>query len=152
MQLERTFVMVKPDGVQRGLVGTVIDRLERRGLRLVGLKLMRVDEELARRHYEAHRDRPFFPGLVAFITSSPVVAMVWEGRSAVAVVRSLMGATDPVAAAPGTLRGDLALDVGMNLVHGSDSPAAAEREIALFFRPEELLDYRRDVDRWLCEE
>ncbi|MBX6378217.1 MAG: nucleoside-diphosphate kinase [Clostridia bacterium] len=150
--MERTFVMVKPDGVQRGLVGTVIDRLERRGLRLVGLKLMRVDEELARRHYEAHRDRPFFPGLVAFITSSPVVAMVWEGRSAVAVVRSLMGATDPVAAAPGTLRGDLALDVGMNLVHGSDSPAAAEREIALFFRPEELLDYRRDVDRWLCEE
>lgn len=149
--MERTFVMVKPDGVQRGLVGEVIARLERKGLKLVGLKLLQVSRELAEAHYAPHRERPFFPGLVAFITSGPAVAMVWEGEGAIGVVRSLMGATDPRAAAPGTIRGDLALSIGMNVVHGSDSPESAAREIALFFRPEELVDYRRDADRWLVE-
>lgn len=149
--MERTFVMVKPDGVQRGLVGEVIGRLERKGLRLVGLKILQVDQALAERHYAAHLDKPFFPGLVGFITSGPAVAMVWEGKGAVAVVRALMGATDPAAAAPGTIRGDLALDIGRNVVHGSDSPESAEREIALFFRPEELCSYRRAVESWIEE-
>ncbi len=137
--MERTFVMVKPDGVERGLVGEVIRRLEAKGLRLVAMKLVRIGRGLAEEHYAAHRERPFFAELVGFITSGPVVAMAWEGKGAVAVVRLLMGATDPAAAAPGTIRGDLALDIGRNVVHGSDSPAAAAREIALFFRPEELV-------------
>lgn len=149
--MERTYVMVKPDGVQRNLVGEVIGRLERKGLKLVGLKMIRVTRETAEAHYAAHRERPFFPGLIRFITSGPVVAMVWEGERAVAAVRAVMGATDPVAAAPGSLRGDFALSVGMNLVHGSDSPESAEREIALFFRPEELMDYPKDADRWVRE-
>ncbi|HEY8552274.1 MAG TPA: nucleoside-diphosphate kinase, partial [Thermaerobacter sp.] len=123
--MERTFVMVKPDGVQRGLVGEIIARLERKGLKLVGLKMMRVSEELARRHYAAHEGKPFFPGLIRFITSAPVVAMVWEGREAVAVVRNLLGPTDGAKAAPGTIRGDLANDIGFNLVHGSDSVESA---------------------------
>lgn len=137
--MERTFVMVKPDGVERGLAGEVIRRLEAKGLRLVAMKLLRVGRELAEEHYAAHRERPFFGELVGFITSGPAVAMVWEGKGAVAVVRLLMGATDPAAAAPGTIRGDLALDIGRNVVHGSDSPEAAAREISLFFRPEELV-------------
>lgn len=148
---ERTYVMVKPDGVQRGLVGEVISRLERKGLKLVGLKMIRVSRELAETHYGAHRDKPFFPGLIEFITSGPAVAMVWEGERAVAVVRYLMGATDPLNAQPGTIRGDLGLDVGMNIVHGSDSSESAEREIALFFRPDELIIYSRDLDRWIKE-
>lgn len=149
--MERTYVMVKPDGVQRNLVGEVIGRLERKGLKLVGLKMIRLSRETAESHYAAHRERPFFPGLIRFITSGPVVAMVWEGERAVSAVRAVMGATDPVAAAPGSLRGDFALSVGMNLVHGSDSPESAEREIALFFRPEELVDYPKDADRWVRE-
>lgn len=148
---ERTYVMVKPDGVQRALVGEVIARLERKGLKLVGLKMIQVSRDLAETHYSAHRDKPFFPGLIEFITSGPVVAMVWEGERAVAVVRCLMGATDPLKAEAGTIRGDFGLDVGMNIVHGSDSPESAEREIALFFRPEELVSYSRDLDRWVKE-
>lgn len=147
--LERTYVMVKPDGLQRGLVGEVIRRLEAKGLKPVGIKLMRIDRALAERHYEAHKDRPFFSGLIEFITSGPVVAMAWEGKNAVQVVRGLMGPTNPVEAAGGTLRGDFGLDIGNNLVHGSDSVEAAEREIGLFFKPEELVDYSRDVDRWI---
>ena len=149
--MERTLVLVKPDGVQRGLVGEVVSRLERRGLKLVGMKLQRVDEALARRHYAEHEERPFFPGLVEFITSAPVVAMVWEAENAVDVVRQAMGETDPAASAPGTIRGDLALDIGRNLVHGSDSPESAEREVGLFFSAEDLIDYDRSSDPWIKE-
>ena len=149
--MERTLVLVKPDGVQRGLIGEVIGRLERRGLKLVGMKLMQVDNALARQHYGEHVDRPFFPGLVEFITSSPVVAMAWEAENAVEAVRNTMGQTNPTASPPGTIRGDLALDIGRNLVHGSDSPESAQRELALFFTGAELLDYPRANDPWIKE-
>ena len=149
--MQRTLVLVKPDGVQRGLVGLILARLERRGLKLVALKMMQISRELAGRHYAEHQSKPFYDGLVAFITSGPVVAMIWEGREAVAVVRSVMGSTDPLKAAPGTIRGDLALDLGMNLIHGSDSPGRAETEIALFFQPSELHEYDRTADRWIRE-
>ncbi len=149
--MERTLVLVKPDGVQRGLIGEIISRLERRGLKLVGMKLMQVDDALARQHYGEHVDRPFFAGLVEFITSSPVVAMAWEADSAVEAVRSTMGQTNPTTSPPGTIRGDLALDIGRNLVHGSDSPESAQRELALFFSPGELLDYARANDGWIKE-
>ncbi len=149
--MERTLVLVKPDGVQRGLIGEVIGRLERRGLKLVGMKLMQVDDALARQHYGEHVDRPFFPGLVDFITSSPVVAMAWEADNAVEAVRSTMGQTNPTSSPPGTIRGDLALDIGRNLVHGSDSPQSAQRELALFFSDRELLDYARANDSWIKE-
>jgi nucleoside-diphosphate kinase len=148
---ERTLVLVKPDGVQRGLIGEVIQRLEARGLKLIALKLMRITPELANRHYAEHRGKAFFDGLVRFITSGPVVAMIWEGREAVTVVRTLMGATDPLKAGPGTIRGDLALDLGMNLIHGSDSQPRAEAEIALFFKPDEMHQYVRTADRWIQE-
>jgi nucleoside-diphosphate kinase len=149
--MQRTLVLVKPDGVQRGLVGTIVARLERRGLKLIGLKMMRIPKEMAGHHYAEHQGKGFYDGLIAFITSGPVVAMIWEGREAVTVVRSVMGATDPLKAAPGTIRGDLALDLGMNLIHGSDSPARAEAEIALFFGRDELHDYDRTIDRWIRE-
>jgi nucleoside-diphosphate kinase len=149
--MQRTLVLVKPDGVQRGLVGEIIGRLERRGLKLLSLKLMQISRELAARHYAEHQGKPFYNGLLAFITSGPVVAMIWEGREAVTVVRSLMGSTDPLKAAPGTIRGDLALDIGMNLIHGSDSPARAEAEMALFFDHAELHEYERTADRWIRE-
>jgi len=149
--MQRTLFLVKPDGVQRGLAGEVISRLEARGLKIVALKLMRMTAGLAHRHYEAHTDKPFFKGLVEFITSGPLVAMVVEGVNAVEVVRSTMGGTDPVNADPGTIRGDLAVEIGRNLVHGSDSPEAAEREIGLFFQPGELVDYTRAVDPWITE-
>ena len=149
--MERTLVLVKPDGVQRGLIGEVIGRLERRGLKLAAMKLMQVDEALARQHYGEHVDRPFFGGLVSFITSGPVVAMAWEADGAVEVVRSTMGPTNPASAPPGTIRGDLAVDIGRNLIHGSDSGESAQRELALFFRPEELLDYARSTDEWIKE-
>lgn len=151
MSIERTLVLVKPDGVQRGLVGEVIGRLERRGLQLVGLKLMRIDEALAGRHYAEHRGKPFFASLIAFITSSPLVAMVWEGPGAVAMVRAMMGATNPATAAPGTIRGDLAVDLGMNVVHGSDGPDRAAQEIALFFEPAELVGWERALQGWITE-
>ena len=149
--MERTLVLVKPDGVQRGLIGEIIGRLERRGLKLVGMKLMQVDDALARQHYGEHVDRPFFGGLVDFITSSPVVAMAWEADNAVGAVRSTMGQTNPTSSPPGTIRGDLALDIGRNLVHGSDSPELAERELNLFFSATELLDYTRANDGWIKE-
>ncbi len=144
-------VLVKPDGVQRGLIGEIISCLERRGLKLVGMKLMQVDDALARQHYGEHVDRPFFAGLVAFITSSPVVAMAWEAENAVEAVRNTMGQTNPTTSPPGTIRGDLALDIGRNLVHGSDSRESAERELALFFGAGELLDYTRANDGWIKE-
>ena len=148
---ERTLVLVKPDGVQRGLVGEVVTRLERRGLQLVGMKLMEVDDALARQHYGEHVDRPFFGGLVQFITSSPVVAMVWEANNAVSIVRNTMGETNPVNSPAGSIRGDFGIDIGRNLVHGSDSPESADREINLFFRPEEILNYDRAVEPWIIE-
>ena len=149
--MERTLVLVKPDGVQRGLIGEVINRLEHRGLKLVGMKLMEVDDALARQHYGEHVDRPFFGGLVEFITSAPVVAMAWEADNAVEAVRNTMGQTNPTSSPPGTIRGDLGLDIGRNLVHGSDSPESAQRELSLFFSDGELLDYIRSNDPWIKE-
>ncbi|HEY9287691.1 MAG TPA: nucleoside-diphosphate kinase [Candidatus Dormibacteraeota bacterium] len=149
--MQRTLVLIKPDGVQRALIGEIIQRIERRGLKLIAMKLMRVPREQAARHYAEHEGKPFYEGLLGFITSGPIVAMIWEGREAVTVVRSLMGSTDPLKAMPGTIRGDLALDLGMNLIHGSDSPARAETEMALFFSPSELYDYERTIDRWVRE-
>ncbi len=141
--VERTLVLVKPDGVRRGLVGEILGRLERKGLTIVAAKLLRVAPELAERHYAEHRGKPFYPGLLEHITSGPVVALALEGRSAIAVVRLITGATNPQGAAPGTVRGDLALGVTPNLIHASDSPASAERELALYFRPEEYHAYAR---------
>jgi nucleoside-diphosphate kinase len=136
--VERTFIMVKPNGVARGLVGEVVARFERRGLILRAMKLMRIPRELAERHYAEHSEKPFFGELVDFITSGPVVAMVWEGNEAIGVARTMMGATDPVKAAPGTIRGDFATVMAENMVHGSDGPQSAEREIGLFFAADEL--------------
>ena len=149
--MQRTLVLIKPDAVQRGLAGEVIGRLERKGLKIAGAKMMMVDEELARRHYEAHVDRPFFPSLLEFITSSPVVALAVEGPNAVEITRLVMGATNPLEAAPGSIRGDFALTVGPNLIHGSDSEEAARRELDLFFDDGEIFDYERDIDRWVIE-
>jgi nucleoside-diphosphate kinase len=149
--MERTLVLVKPDAMQRGLAGEVLTRLERRGLKLVGLKLMQVSEELARRHYAEHEGKGFFEGLIAYITSSPIVAAVFEGTNAIEAARATMGKTNPVNADAGTIRGDLGLETGRNLVHGSDKPESAAREIDLFFREAELLSYPRDVDRWVFE-
>lgn len=144
-------MIVKPDGVQRGLVGEILGRLEKRGLRLAAMKLMQIDEQTAHRHYEEHVGKPFFAGLVQFITSGPVVAAVFEGPEAAAMVRKTMGATDPADSPPGSIRGDLALDLGRNVIHGSDSPESAEREIGLFFDEDEVLGYSRDIDRWILE-
>lgn len=141
--LERTLVLVKPDGVRRGLAGEVLSRLERKGLKLVAARLLTVSAELAARHYAEHAGKPFYPGLVAHITSGPVLALAVEGRSAISVVRLLTGATNPQTAAPGTVRGDLALAITPNIIHASDAPASAERELALYFRPEEYQQYRR---------
>jgi len=150
---ERTFVMVKPDGVQRGLVGEVVSRLEDRGLTLVGAKFMQIDTELAEEHYAEHEDKPFFDGLVNFITAGPVMAMVWEGQDAIRQVRRMMGATDPAEAAPGTIRGDFGLDLGRNVVHGSDheDPGSNEREISLFFDEDELEEWEQIDEGWLYE-
>ena len=149
--MERTLVLIKPDGVQRGLVGEVISRLERRGLKLAAMKLMQIDDALARQHYAEHVNRPFFAGLVEFITSSPVVAMVWEAANAVEVVRNTMGQTNPAESSMGTIRGDLALDIGRNLVHGSDSPESAAKEVGMFFGQSEILEYQRNTDLWINE-
>ena len=145
---ERTLVLIKPDGVQRLLTGRIIGRLEDRGLKIVGLKLVAVGRDLAETHYAVHRDRPFFRGLVEFITSSPLVALVVEGPGAIAVVRAMVGATRPHEAAPGTIRGDLALETTQNLVHASDGPDTAATEIALWFTPDEIVSYDREIDRW----
>ncbi len=146
---ERTLVLIKPDGVQRQLVGRIIARFEERGLKIVGLKLVKVDRELAERHYAVHRGKPFFEGLVAFITSSPLVAMALEGPDAIGMVRTMVGATKPTEAAPGTIRGDLAVEMGQNLIHASDGPETASAELALWFEAGELIPYGREVDRWV---
>jgi nucleoside-diphosphate kinase len=147
--IERTLVLIKPDGVQRQLAGRILARYEERGLKVVGLKLVSVDRDLADRHYAAHREKPFFGGLVDFITSAPLVALALEGPNAIAVVRAINGATRPQEAAPGTIRGDFALETAQNIVHASDGPEAAVSELALWFTDDELLDYERDVDRWV---
>ncbi len=147
--MERTLVIVKPDGVQRGLIGPILGRLESRGLKLVGLKFMQVSQGLAQRHYAIHRDKPFFQDLVSFITSSPVVAAVFDGPSAVTVVRAMLGVTNPAQAAPGTIRGDLALDTIHNLLHASDSPENGQQEVALWFQPSELVSWERDLEAWI---
>ena len=149
--MERTLVLLKPDTVQRGLVGAVISRLESRGLKIVAMKMLQMDREMAVRHYEPHVNKPFFPGLAEFITSRPLVAMVLQGSDAVALTRNTMGATNPVEAAPGTIRGDLAVEIGRNLIHGSDSVETAQVEIGLFFSPNEILDYPREVEPWVKE-
>jgi nucleoside-diphosphate kinase len=149
--VEQTLVLVKPDGVQRGLVGEVISRLERRGLRLVAGKFIWVSKELAETHYAIHKGKPFYDGLIKYITSAPVMAMVWEGPNAVAAVRQTMGATRPTEAAPGSVRHDFALVVGRNLTHASDSPENGEKEVALWFKPDELVSWDRDVDSWIFE-
>ena len=149
--MQKTLVLLKPDAVQRGLIGELISRLERKGLKLAGMKLVQMDDALARRHYAEHVDKPFFKGLAEFITSGPLVAMAVEGEDAVSMVRTLMGETNPGDAAAGTIRGDYAVSIGLNLVHGSDSAESAKREIALFFEEAEILDYARDTDRWIIE-
>jgi nucleoside-diphosphate kinase len=146
---ERTLVLIKPDGVQRQLVGRILARYEERGLKLVGLKLVRVDRALAQRHYAAHREKPFFSGLVDFITSAPLVALALEGPNAIAVVRAINGATRPHEASPGTVRGDFALETAQNIVHASDGPEAAAEELSLWFSADELFDYEREIDRWV---
>ena len=148
---ERTLVLLKPDALQRGLAGRVISRLEDRGLKIVGLKLMQMDMPIAQRHYAEHVEKPFFAGLASFMMSRPLVAMAVEGKNAVEVVRKTMGSTNPQNAEPGTIRGDLALDIGRNLIHGSDSPESAARELAIFFEDAELLDYTREVEPWVTE-
>lgn len=149
--MERTLVLVKPDGVQRGLIGEITTRLERRGLKLNGMKFMQMSRELASVHYEVHKERPFYSDLVNYITSGPIVAMVWEGKDAIQTVRTTMGATNPATAVPGTIRGDLAVEIGRNLVHGSDSPENAVREVSLFFSEDELVHWQRETDRWIRE-
>jgi nucleoside-diphosphate kinase len=149
--VEKTLVLVKPDGVQRGLIGEVISRLERRGLRLVAAKFMQVSRELAETHYAIHKGKGFYEGLIKYITSAPVMAMVWEGPNAVAAVRQTMGSTRPTEAAPGTLRHDYALEVGRNLTHASDSPENGINEVALWFQPHELVEWKREMDRWIFE-
>ena len=149
--MERTFIMIKPDGVQRNLVGEVISRFETKGFTLVGMKFMAVSRELAEKHYEVHKERPFFGSLVDFITSSPVVAMVWEGDGVVAGARNIIGATNPLTAAPGTIRGDFGVSIGRNLIHGSDAIETAQTEIALWFDNEELVSWKPVVTPWLYE-
>lgn len=147
--MERTFVLIKPDGVQRGLTGEVIKRLENRGLKLVAAKFLLVSEELAKKHYAVHEGKPFYPGLIKYITSSPLMAMVWEGPQAVAAVRQTMGATRPTEAAPGSIRHDYALEVGRNLTHASDSVENAQIEISIWFKPEEVISWDRATDAWI---
>jgi nucleoside-diphosphate kinase len=146
---ERTLILIKPDGVQRMLVGRLLERYEQRGLRIVGLKLMVASRDIAERHYAEHREKPFFGGLVDFITSAPLVALAVEGLNAITVCRAINGATRPHEAAPGSIRGDFALETGQNLVHASDTPESAARELAIWFAPEELFDYQRSIDAWV---
>ena len=149
--MERTLILIKPDAMQRGLATEILGRLERRGVRIVGLKLMQVDRELAERHYGEHRGKPFFEGLVSYITACPIIAAVLEGTNAVESVRNTMGKTNPKDAVPGTIRGDYGLEIGRNLVHGSDSVESAEREVNLFFAPSEVLEVKRAIDPWVFE-
>ncbi len=149
--MERTYLMVKPDGVQRGLVGEIITRIEKKGFKISALKMLQISREMAGKHYGEHVGKPFFASLVGFITSGPVVAMVVEGKEVVKAAREMMGATDPLKAAPGTIRGTMGIDIGRNVIHGSDSKESAAREIALFFDEKELCDYKREIDRWIYE-
>jgi len=149
--VERTFLAIKPDGVQRGLIGEIIRRYEAKGFTLVGLKLMNVSRELAEKHYGVHKEKPFFPGLVEFITSGPVVAMVWEGEGVIASARKIIGATNPLNAEPGTIRGDYGVSIGRNIIHGSDAPETAQSEIALWFTSEELASWQPTVNPWIYE-
>ena len=151
MSAERTLVLVKPDGVQRGLTGEIVSRLERTGLQIIGMKLMLISEDLAGRHYAEHSEKPFYSGLVSFITSSPVVALALKGPSAISTTRKIMGVTNPVDAAPGTIRGDLGVDMGRNLIHGSANAEDAAREVALFFDDSELVEYDRAIQPWVVE-
>ncbi len=147
--MEKTFLMIKPDGVQRGLIGRLVQRFEDKGFQLIGSKLMVITKEQAEFHYAEHKEKPFFGELVQFITSGPVFAMVWQGDHVIALSRAMMGKTNPLDAAPGTIRGDYAVHTGNNIIHGSDSPESAEREIANFFKPEELLAYDRPLQSWI---
>jgi nucleoside-diphosphate kinase len=147
--MERTLVLMKPDAVQRGLAGAIIARFERRGLRIVAMKMIQMDKALAQRHYAVHQSKPFFNDLVKFITSNPLIAAVFEGKNAVEVVRQTMGETNSAKASPGTIRGDFGIDLQYNLVHGSDSVDNAAKEISIFFSPEEILKYSRDIDKWI---
>ena len=147
--MERTLILIKPDGVQRCIAGEIISRLERRGLKIAGLKMLQMDRALAEKHYAVHKEKPFFNDLVKFITSGPIIAAVLEGEKAIESTRQTMGATDPKKAAPGTIRADLGINMEHNLIHGSDSPENAEKEIGIFFEPWEVLTYSRDIDRWL---
>ncbi|KQL49296.1 MULTISPECIES: nucleoside-diphosphate kinase [Brevibacillus] len=147
--MEKTFLMVKPDGVQRNLIGEIVSRFEKKGYQLVGAKLMTVSRELAEEHYAEHKERPFFGELVDFITSGPVFAMVWQGNNVITTARAMMGKTNPVDAASGTIRGDFATSVGMNIIHGSDSPESAEREIGLWFSADEVLSFEKTIQRWI---
>ncbi|MEH6944029.1 nucleoside-diphosphate kinase [Bacillus sp. JJ722] len=147
--MEKTFLMVKPDGVQRQLIGEIVARFEKKGFQLVGAKLMQIPTELAEQHYGEHKERPFFGELVEFITSGPVFAMVWQGENVIATARTMMGATNPKDSAPGTIRGDFAATVGKNIIHGSDSPESAVREIGLFFKEEELVNYSKLMNEWI---
>lgn len=149
--MERTLVLVKPDAMQRGLAFEVLARLERRGLKLAGLRLLQVDEAMAKRHYGEHEGKPFFAGLVEYITACPIIAAVFEGPNAVVAARQTMGATKPTEAAPGTIRGDLGVEIGRNLVHGSDSPESAEREIGIFFEGQPVMTWTRGTDDWAFE-
>jgi len=149
--MERTLVIIKPDAVQRGLIGEIITRLERRGLKIAAMKMMQMSRELAAKLYAVHVGKPFYEGLIEYITSSPVVVMVIEGKQGIEVVRRTMGATSPAEAAPGTIRGDLALETGRNLIHGSDGPETAAFEVELFFSDDEILSWNRDTDRWVSE-
>jgi nucleoside-diphosphate kinase len=149
--LERTFIAIKPDGVERKLAGEIIRRFETKGFTLVGLKFLKVSRELAEAHYDVHKERPFFAGLVDFITSGPVVAMVWEGEGVVAAARKMIGATNPLTAEPGTIRGDFGVNIGRNIIHGSDAIETAQREIALWFKDEELVDWQPHSMAWLHE-
>jgi len=149
-QTERTLIIVKPDGVQRALTGEILARFERRGLKLVGLKLIQIDRPLAERHYAVHKGKPFYDGLIDYITLGPVVLAVLEGPNAIELVRATMGKTRPVEAGPGTIRGDFGADVSRNLIHGSDAPESAKSEIELYFRPTELVGYERGLDRWVA--
>jgi nucleoside-diphosphate kinase len=149
--MERSLIILKPDAVQRGLIGPILTRLEQRGLKLIGLKLARIDEALARRHYGIHEGKPFFEGLVQYITSGPVILAVVTGKNVISIVRNTVGATNPVQSAPGTIRGDFALEIGRNLIHASDSPENGEAEVALFFKGDELVAMERSVDPWIYE-
>ncbi len=150
MSSERTLVIIKPDAVQRGLIGPIISRIERRGLRIVAMKMMHIDRALAERHYAEHKGKSFYASLIAFITAAPVVVMVVEGPQAITTLRTMMGKTNALEAAPGTIRGDFGLSTQHNLIHGSDSPASAAREIALYFTDEEVLTYERSIDPWIA--